>query len=221
MDGENEGEGAERLETLTALADFKVIGLVAKARDGADEARGWVYEGSDSWKPDRAAEATTTTASLVAAAHEGHEVTFTGVLLGTELRLGIDRDEDGWLDRDEIDLGFDPGDPSSHPDRTVDSPMWITSSSWPALWNAGSNPASFEGRFGFVLGREGAAHLAVYDLTGRRVRSLVQEPLHPAGRFETAWDLRDDGGRPIASGTYFIRLESLQGNAHGRIVVVR
>lgn len=221
MDGTNEGAGAERLTTLTNLADFDVIGLVAKGRDGADQARGWVYEGAGTWTPDRIAEPATTTASLVAAATAGHEVTFTGVLLGTEVRLGIDRDEDGWLDRDELDQGFDPGNPDSHPGRATDSPMAVSAFTGPTLWNVGANPASMESRIAFALGQEGDAHLNVYDLAGRRVRSLVNDEVHPSGRFEAMWDLRDDSGRRVGSGTYFVRLESVQGNAQGRVMVVR
>jgi hypothetical protein len=29
--------------------------------------------------------------------------------------MGIDRDRDGWLDRTETKLGFDPADPNSNP----------------------------------------------------------------------------------------------------------
>jgi DNA-binding beta-propeller fold protein YncE len=221
MDGTNEGAGAERLATLTNMADFDVIGLIAKGRDGADQARGYVYEGAGMWTPDRLAEPPTSTAALVASASAGHEVTFSGVLLGTETRLGIDRDEDGWLDRDELDQGFDPGDPNSHPGRASDSPVLLTASLGPSVWNVGANPASMESRIGFSLGREGALHLDVYDLAGRRVRSLVKDDRHPSGRFESSWDLRDESGRRVGSGTYFVRLESVQGSAQGRVVVLR
>ena len=34
---------------------------------------------------------------------------------GSGLRIGIDRDEDGFFDRDEIDGGSDPADPGSTP----------------------------------------------------------------------------------------------------------
>jgi hypothetical protein len=37
------------------------------------------------------------------------------VPIGTQTRIGIDRDEDGWYDRDELDAGTDPADPASHP----------------------------------------------------------------------------------------------------------
>jgi len=218
MDGTNEGDGAERLQTLIELADSEVIGLVAKARDGADEMRGWVYLGAGLWKPDRMAEPETT---IPFATGAGHEVTFTAVLHGTETRLGVDRDEDGWFDRDELDFNTDPGDPLSNPGDLVGAPEVASAWSGPTLWNVGENPASMESRLGFSLSHEGTADLAVFDLTGRRVRSLLNAENHPSGRFETSWDLRDEEGRSVAPGIYFVRLESLQGNARSRVVVLR
>jgi flagellar hook assembly protein FlgD len=97
----------------------------------------------------------------------------------------------------------------------------LTSIAGPALWNEGANPASIESRIGFSLGREGSLQLEIYDLAGRRVRSLVKDDRHPSGRFESSWDLRDESGRRVGSGTYFVRLESLQGSAQGRVVVLR
>ncbi len=38
---------------------------------------------------------------------------------GSGLRVGVDRDEDGWFDRDEIDAGTDPADPSDFPAGTT------------------------------------------------------------------------------------------------------
>src|SRR5262249_27454999 len=45
----------------------------------------------------------------------GEERTYTCAPPGSGSRMGIDRDEDGFLDRDEIDAGSDPADPASIP----------------------------------------------------------------------------------------------------------
>jgi flagellar hook assembly protein FlgD len=47
--------------------------------------------------------------------------------------------------------------------------------------------------------------LAVFDLRGRLVRTLVATEL-AAGRHTVAWNGRDEGGRNVPSGTYFYRL---------------
>jgi cytochrome c553 len=101
------------LDTLVAEADQNDIGLVAKGRV-AGLARGWVYLGADRWRSDRTGE-TFTRASLEALAGAGSELTITAVPKGTERRIGIDRDSDAFGDRDELDVGTNPADPTSRP----------------------------------------------------------------------------------------------------------
>ena len=50
------------------------------------------------------------------------------------------------------------------------------------------------------------ARLEIFDLSGRRVRKLVNRPLAP-GNYTFRWDGRDDHGQPVASGTYFYRFQ--------------
>jgi len=46
--------------------------------------------------------------------------------------------------------------------------------------------------------------LDVVDVAGRRVRTLLARAL-PRGTHVVGWDSRDDDGRPVAPGTYFVR----------------
>ncbi len=57
----------------------------------------------------------------------------------------------------------------------------------------------------FSLPATQQAELAVFDVRGKRVRTLVHDVL-PAGAHEITWQGRDDQGRSVASGTYFSRL---------------
>ena len=59
----------------------------------------------------------------------------------------------------------------------------------------------------YDLPRRAPATLVIYDVNGRRIRSLVDGTL-PAGPHDAAWDGRTDRGSPAASGIYFARLES-------------
>jgi YVTN family beta-propeller protein len=78
--------------------------------------RGYVRQSSGLFQSDRQGE-TATEAALLASVSAGEAVlTATAVPPGSGTRIGIDRDEDGALDRDELDLGSDPADPSSLPD---------------------------------------------------------------------------------------------------------
>jgi hypothetical protein len=80
-------------------------------------ARGWYYRPLlNNFQSDRAAEAPLTDAQLrLITQTPGQMLTYTCVPPGSGQRIGVDRDDDGFFDRDEIDAGSDPADPSSTP----------------------------------------------------------------------------------------------------------
>jgi hypothetical protein len=59
----------------------------------------------------------------------------------------------------------------------------------------------------FNLPRAMSVKLRLYDISGRLVRTLANG-VHPAGPNTVRWNGRDDGGRAVASGTYYARLEA-------------
>jgi hypothetical protein len=93
---------------------FSRIDLVARGRmNGVN--RGWYHiEGHDGFQSDHQNEVASL-AQILAHASSTQPVTFTMVLRGTGRRIGIDRDDDGYFDRTEIDAGTDPTDPLSKP----------------------------------------------------------------------------------------------------------
>lgn len=100
--------------SMVTQADLGKVGVIAKGVvDGVP--RGYAYAGGGVFQSDLAAETETTTNMLLLAI-PGGEVTFTVVPLGSETRLGIDRDEDGFYDRDELAGCSDPADPLDVPD---------------------------------------------------------------------------------------------------------
>lgn len=73
---------------------------------------------------------------------------------------------------------------------------------------------------GGLGGGPGTAEVALFDLQGRLVRTLASGP-YAAGVQTVEWDGRDDGGRPVGSGVYFLRSASA-GERHSlKFVVVR
>ena len=102
-----------RINQLVAIATAGQVGLIVKGRVGG-EARGYALL-NGSFASDRLLEPNLAPAALLALAAPGSELTYTIVPLGTRIRLGIDRDLDGFRDRDEIDAGSDPADPASVP----------------------------------------------------------------------------------------------------------
>jgi len=83
------------------------------------------------------------------------------------------------------------------------------------------NPFRTAARVDFVLPAPvGAASLAVYDVAGRRVRSLATGPW-AAGPHRVDWDGRNDAGRPLAAGVYFVRLATEIDAGLRRVVLLR
>jgi hypothetical protein len=71
-----------------------------------------------------------------------------------------------------------------------------------------------------ALPREARVTLAIHDPQGRRVRTLLAGTLS-AGRHPAVWDGRDDAGRAVAGGLYFVRLECEGRTLTRRIAALR
>lgn len=61
--------------------------------------------------------------------------------------------------------------------------------------------------FGLPPGEQTPVNLAVFDLTGRRVKTLIDEPMTP-GRYSVEWDGTGQNGQALAGGVYFYRLRA-------------
>jgi hypothetical protein len=75
-------------------------------------------------------------------------------------------------------------------------------------------------RLGFALPRATALRLEVFDVGGRRVRTLAAGRYAP-GTYEASWDGRDAAGRPVASGAYYGRLSAEGVTETRRLAIVR
>jgi hypothetical protein len=97
-----------------ALAATGRVEVVVRQHNGW-RTRGWLYRRDGRFfQSDRRAEKASIE-ELLGLAGPGLELTFTVVPEGTGTRLGLDRDEDGFFDQDELDYGFDPLDAASAP----------------------------------------------------------------------------------------------------------
>lgn len=81
------------------------------------------------------------------------------------------------------------------------------------------NPVAGRTMIAFDLPAPGPVRAALYDVSGRLVRVLTDEPL-PAGKHERAWDRRDGAGRPVSAGIYFLRLDAGANRSRQKIVVI-
>ncbi|MBI5836475.1 MAG: IPT/TIG domain-containing protein [Candidatus Eisenbacteria bacterium] len=82
------------------------------------------------------------------------------------------------------------------------------------------NPSRGEVDLSFGLTRSGRVELAVYSVSGARVRQLVSEDREP-GAHTTHWDGRGDLGQPLASGVYLVRMEAEGRLLNRRIVLMK
>jgi len=75
---------------------------------------------------------------------------------------------------------------------------------WALKANA-PNPVSTTTTIAYALPQRGNVDLAIYDVTGRRIRTLVQGDV-PAGLHQVEWDRSTGDGRLVQPGVYYYRL---------------
>ncbi|MBK8232623.1 MAG: T9SS type A sorting domain-containing protein [Candidatus Eisenbacteria bacterium] len=74
-----------------------------------------------------------------------------------------------------------------------------------ALFGSAPNPARNSATIGFQVPAQTDIKITVYDVSGRAVRTLMNQSV-AAGSHVTTWDGRDDSGRASASGVYYYRM---------------
>ena len=102
--------------------------------------------------------------------------------------------------------------------RPLLSTYSVATSSALAIRAVVPNPSPGRMRIDFAIPRAGNARLEIYDLTGARVRTLLDGPVEPGLRSVT-WDGRGSGGRSVSTGVYFARL-SVAGQTVSRRVLI-
>jgi cysteine-rich repeat protein len=88
------------------------------------------------------------------------------------------------------------------------------------LGSAAPNPFNPSTEISYRLGADGPVELGIFDLTGRKVRTLVRKA-QTAGAHSVVWKGRDDAGRRVASGVYLYRLESSDFSQTRRMVLLK
>jgi hypothetical protein len=84
----------------------------------------------------------------------------------------------------------------------------------------GASPTQVSFQIASDTGAESAARIDVFDITGRRVTTLVDANLAP-GHYRASWDGRNDQGAPVGNGVYFARLTTPTYSKSIRIVASR
>src|SRR5439155_10233312 len=90
-----------------------------------------------------------------------------------------------------------------------------------ALAPPAPNPAAWRTSLRFTLPSRQRATLRIYDVSGRAMRTLAEGTLE-AGPHALDWNGRDDAGRRVAAGPYFVRLIAAgRGEMMRKVTIVR
>ncbi|MCK4305963.1 MAG: hypothetical protein KAY24_17120 [Candidatus Eisenbacteria sp.] len=87
------------------------------------------------------------------------------------------------------------------------------------LLGASPNPAPGASTLRFQLGQSGIVRGGIFDLQGRRVRTLSSSFCAGVQGFE--WDGRDERGHAVPAGVYLYTLRGQEGERSGRMLLVR
>ena len=114
------------------------------------------------------------------------------------------------------------GTGTASPTRAVTGVVSTTATPSPDLGaiTASPNPFNPETEIAFTTTRSGHVTARVYDVSGRPVRTLVDEVL-AAGSHAFTWNGSTDDGHRAASGVYFLKLRSPDGNREKRLILAK
>jgi hypothetical protein len=83
------------------------------------------------------------------------------------------------------------------------------------------NPLNPEATLTYFTASPGPVKITVFDLQGRRVRTLVDKSSVGAGYHDVRVDGRDGSGGKLASGVYFYRIEAAKEKTEGRFTILK
>ncbi|UCF77805.1 MAG: DUF362 domain-containing protein [Candidatus Eiseniibacteriota bacterium] len=119
-----------------------------------------------------------------------------------------------WTDSTE------PADLPECPVVGVEEPRTAAPHVATSLSNAFPNPISAVTRIHFTIGTPGNVTVRVFDVSGRAVRTLVDES-KVVGEYSVVWDRRDDSGAMVGSGVFFYQLDASGFRSTRKIVVLQ
>ncbi len=143
---------------------------------------------------------------------------YCGTIADFRLRFRLTSDvavvADGWYVDDVIIHGFKPATGVA---AGTGAP---TAAGRTCLLPVSPNPVSGKARFSFDLAAQGVVSLGIYDVAGRLVARVVDGTM-PAGSHSVSWNGTDRGGRRVANGVYFVRLDTEGISQTRRLTVIR
>jgi hypothetical protein len=91
-----------------------------------------------------------------------------------------------------------------------------------ALYQAQPNPANPSARIRYSIAEKGRVALRIFDVSGRLVRTLVDEVQEPAEEgLEVVWDGMNDAGQRVGSGVFFYQIETPGFKSAKKLLIVK
>lgn len=75
-------------------------------------------------------------------------------------------------------------------------------------------------RIKYRIGRPGPATIRIFDFGMNPVHTIKVPPVSTPGSYETVWDGVTESGRIVSNGTYFYSIETPDGSAEGKILLL-
>jgi flagellar hook assembly protein FlgD len=97
---------------------------------------------------------------------------------------------------------------------------WVAQPAVVAFRVGHPNPFRQHTTVAYVLGKPAEVELGVYDASGRFVRYLVRG-MQEQGEYTCTWDGRDERGKRLAAGVYFVRFKTADSEKVEKAVLVR
>ena len=117
-----------------------------------------------------------------------------------------------------IKAPFSPGRATETSPESASKILEMVSATSLQVW---PNPFNTTAHLRFHLRRAALVHVAIYNVQGQRVRTLVDAPLD-AGIHQMRWDGRDERGHAAATGPYFARVRIAHSPPHyAKLVLLR
>lgn len=189
-----------RIDLLIASAAAGECDLTVKGTV-AGEQRGAYRTAAGTFQTDRSGDPPLGDGALRAfAAVPGQQLTYTCVPPGAGVRVGVDRDEDGYFDQDEIDNGADPANPVSVPvsctgSALIDKPVVKVSKN---LDPAGDESLAVSGSLtvtGTIDPIANGFTFKVADQTGLTIFARFVPPGAPVTTGVPGWSVNDGGNK--------------------------
>ncbi|RJP76292.1 MAG: T9SS C-terminal target domain-containing protein [Candidatus Zixiibacteriota bacterium] len=92
---------------------------------------------------------------------------------------------------------------------------------WFALAQNYPNPFNAATTIHFDLGKPSNVSLTLYDLTGQRIKNLIDNKSMMPGGYNVSWMGKNDSGAPVASGMYLLELQVDQYRQTKKVILMK